>query len=295
MKKKVLAAAICLSAVIGLAGCEKEPQPIPATPTTWAAVSEEKFIFPSYLMGYYDDDSAVSVGYNGEIHYFDAAAKEWPFAENDSLCRYGMEMVDENIVYTCGNGGHVTKSADGGKTFKRVEGFAGDASDQCSMLSFCDENNGIIASLKQLAITADGATSWKEITVPSEILAIRMESPEKFCYIGSDFNFYKTADGGATWESVPMNLPLGTAYRADIRNNVVFSIDGENMYTVFCVEEETKTLKSYSTADNWLSYAENTLPEMTGLEKSYLYLNRDSSILTLTNVKTKRMYPIKKQ
>lgn len=297
MKKKVLAMVMCLGTILSLAGCNKEPeapQPIPAEPSTWELVSEDKFVFSSYLVGYYDDDSAASMGYNGEVHYYDPAEKSWPFSENKSLCRYGMDMVNENIIYTCGNGGHVTKSVDGGKTYTKMTSFAADASDQGVMMSFCDENNGLVASVSQLAITADGANTWTDIAVPSGLLAIRMESPEKFCYIGSDLNFYKTADGGATWESAPMNLPLGDGYRTDMRNNFVFTIDGENMYTVFCIENENLSLKSYSTADGWLSCTENTVPEITGMKKGYLYMNRDGSIMTVTNVTRKRICPIRK-
>lgn len=328
MRKKIVASVICLGVVLGLAGCNadagkteeqstetkavsdvtesdvtenketKIAKPsgpvVQAEASEWSVAVETEYAFPSYLIGYYNENTALSIGYNGEIHYINAETQDWPAAENTSLCRFGMDIIDGTTCYTCGNGGHVTKSTDGGKTFTRVADFGGSEPSQCCMMSFCDENNGLIASASRLAITADGAATWTELTVPSGILAIRMETPEQFCYVGSDFNFYKTTDGGTTWDAVPMDLPLGDGYLSGLRN-FTLSVDGDNMYSVFCIESETKTLKSYSTADGWISCTENKIPEMTGLEKAYIYLNQDGTMMTLTNASEKKAVAMEKQ
>lgn len=330
MKKKVLASVACLCMILGLAGCNSNPTTIvpdetdapavtteaPATTTEapetpaptpiakaegsavqadaseWIAAVEQEFKFPSYQFGFYDEKNALSVGYNGEIHYINAEETEWPKAQNESLCRFGMEIIGGNICYTCGNGGHVTKSTDGGKTFTRVADFGSSEPNQCSMMSFCDENNGVIASAKNLAITSDGAASWNELKAPAEIAAIRMVSPEKFYFVGSDFNFYVTEDGGATWAGTPMDLPLADGYLNKPRS-FALRVDGENMFTIFCIESESKTLRSYSTADNWLSCTENVIPEYTELKKAALYFNNDGSLMTLTNMYSKKVVALK--
>lgn len=332
MKKKTLVAAIGLSLILGLTGCNSgsteaesetteevtteaitedvtteetteaagptitEPAgpAVEAAASSWAVVAEKEYDFASYLIGYYDESLALSVGYNGEIHYMNADASDWPQADNTSLCRYGMDIVDGTTIYTCGNGGHVTKSTDGGKTFAKVTNFGGSEPNQCSMLSFIDADNGIIASASDFAITADGGQAWKELEAPADIASIRMVSPDEFYVIGKDFNLYKTVDGGSTWAGTPMNLPLGDAYVNNPRS-LAISIDGENAYTVFCIEKDSKTVKSYSTADNWFSFTENTLPEITDIGKSYFYLNHDATIVTLTDTKAKKATAMKKQ
>lgn len=328
MKKKKLAAAMGLSLVLGLAGCGSGATPkntteevstkittqevttesteevtvvtepngpaVEAAASNWAVLTEKEYDFASYLIGYYHENLALSVGYNGEIHYMNAEAGDWPQADNTSLCRYGMDIIDETTIYTCGNGGHVTKSSDGGKTFTKVTNFGSSEPNQCSMLSFCDADNGIIASASDFAITADGGQVWKELEAPASIAAIRMVSPDEFYFIGQDFNFYKTTDGGTTWTGTPMNLPMSDAYSNNPRQ-FAFSVNGDNMYTIFCIEKNNKTVKSYSTADGWFSITENTLPEITGIGKSYFYLNHDGTVVTLTDSTAKKATAIKKQ
>ena len=204
-----------------------------------------------------------------------------------------MEIVNGTTCYTCGNAGQITKSTDGGKTFERVTSFGGEVPNECKMMSFCDENTGIIASEKRLGLTVDGAATWTELTPPAELIAIRMLDAKTFLCVGNDFLLYKTADGGTTWSSVPLGLPLGREYSDKARDTMLFA-DGENAYTIYCLEKESMRLKSYSTTDNWTSCNENPLPELT-LPEGVLYLSPDGSILTLTDTKNDKATAIRRE
>lgn len=228
------------------AGAPVEPASGPAVeavPSEWESLAEVEYKFASNLIGYYTAESAVSIGYGGEIHYINESETEWPKVKNSSLCRFGMDVVNGTVCYTCGNGGEITKSTDGGMTFEKMTNFGGSEPNQCCMMSFCDENNGIVAAAKRLAVTADGAATWTELELPFEIAAIKMESPEKFYCVGADLNLYKTADGGATWQGTPMQLPLGDAYITAPRS-FTLTVDGDNMFTVFCIESGANTVKA---------------------------------------------------
>lgn len=305
VKRKLFKTMICLGLALGVSGCAatsrsgnegaNEVKKLEAS--SWSLVAEKEFDFPSYIIGYYNKDSALSVGYGGQIYYMNSEAQDWPMAANTSMCRFGLDMVEGTegtVCYTCGNAGDVTKSTDGGKTFVKKANFGSMEPNQCKLLSFIDENIGLIASSKRLAITKDGAETWAEITTaPEKISALRMESADKFYFIGEDLNFYKTTDGGVTWESTPLNLPLGEEYLTKIQN-LAFSVDGENTYTVFCVEKETKLLKSYSTSDGWATCIENTVAEFKE-PNAVLYLNHDGTVLTNTSVINKKATVFEKQ
>ena len=184
------------------------------------------------------------------------------------------------MSYTCGNAGEVTKSTDGGKTYAQKTKFGDYVPDQCQMLSFCDENNGIIASYKRMAITSDGATTWTELKVPAKILCIYMVSTTEFYFIGHDLNLYRTVDGGSNWETITMNLPEKKNYILNPLNFALY-VDGDNAYTIFCIPSSSRLVKSYSTIDNWATCKENTVPELPIFGK--LYFNHEGSLLTINN------------
>ena len=257
---------------------EESTQDLVAPETTWDVIYEDTFDFPVYYSGFYNTDYGITVGYGGEIHYTTDGGVSWPKATNNSACRYGLDIVSENTSYTCGNMGQVTKSTDGGLNFTRVDNFGGSTPYQCKMLSFCDETNGLIASSTRMAITNDGATSWKQLTAPVECISVYMDTPETFYCIGKDFYFYKTVDGGTTWEKTQLNLPEKDDYYNDSLN-VALHADGEQSYTIYCIKKSDKTIHSYSTEDQWKTLTENPMPEVEMFAS--LYLNNSGDILTL--------------
>lgn len=292
MKNKMTALLLCAALAATATGCTAE-KVSETTASTWEIATETKFDFTSNLMGYDDKDNAISIGYAGEIHHFSPDATDWPRSDNASLCRFGMDVVDGEICYTCGNGGQITKSVDGGKTFVKMADFGLSSPNACKLISFCDKDNGIVASSIKLAITSDGAESWTELDVPGRILALRMASPEVFYCICDDFNFYTTSDGGKTWESTSLNLPLGNEYLNEILK-ITFSIDGDNSFTVFCIDKENRTLKSYSTTDNWENVTENSVPEFNSA-MGLFYISPDGNYLTVTNSLKKTATVFEKQ
>lgn len=242
----------------------------------WEASAPEKQSFPVNFAAFHTKDFGLTVGMGGEIHYTTDGGVSWLDSENHSNCCFGVDFVDENVIYVSGNGMHVVKSTDGGQSFLRVEDFGGSTPNQCKMLSFCDENNGIIASSKKMAITNDGAASWKELTLPCEVVGIQMTSPEQLYFVGKDFCMYTSEDAGETWSFTDLKLPEQTDYY-NIPQAVAFTVD-ETGYTIFATQKSTKLLKNYVTADNGETWTECPLPEVTGHYN--LYLNHTGDILT---------------
>lgn len=241
--------------------------------TSWKLVMDTVIEHPCFDAMGYNEDTILTVGYGGEIHYYESSDTTWPRSENGSLCRYGLDIVDGNIVYTCGNGSNITKSVDGGKTFVKKTNL--DSRELCTMISFIDENTGIVASKNLLGITKDGAETWSTVELPGkdDIICIKMKSADQFCYIDSKFTIYMTEDGGKTWETLPLNLPEGDDYMP-VKKSIDIVFEEDDTYTIYCVQKSTKMVKSYSTKDYFLSYSENTMPEIA-VGACYLYVKGD--------------------
>lgn len=245
----------------------------------WVAGEDKRQKFNVNFLAYHTKDFGLTVGMSGEIHYTNDGGESWPQATNKSKCCFGLDFVNDKVIYACGNGKNVVKSTDGGQNFSRVADFGGDSPNQCKMLSFYDENNGIIASAKLMAITHDGGTSWKELTLPCKVAGINMNSENRIYFVGDDFNMYISEDGGETWNSTALNLPEKNDYY-NIPQSFAFSID-ENGYTLFASQKSTKLVKRYVTVDQGATWTEEPLPEVEG--HYYLYLNKDGDVLTANN------------
>jgi photosystem II stability/assembly factor-like uncharacterized protein len=125
----------------------------------------------------------------------------------------GLSVVNDRVIWICGNGGFVCRSEDGGQTFDtmRVAGF--ETSDFRDIEAFDDRTAVVMAAGAPAVIlrTADGGRKWKTV--------FRDDRPEVFLN-GMDFWDDKrglafsdpvdrkllllaTANGGASWKEMP--------------------------------------------------------------------------------------------
>ncbi len=252
--------------------------------SSWKQIHSEEYKYEFYAAGFNNKKQGVTVGYAGEIHYTKDGAKKWNNANNSSACLFGLDFATDQVVYTCGNQGNVTKSTDGGEFFELVSPFGDSEPEQCQVMSFCDENNGIIASDKRMAKTSDGGKTWTEITIPSNIVAIYMTAPDTFYFMDTSFSINKTSDGGTTWETTPTNLKGN--YFTGIKS-VALYVDAENAFTIFCTDMNLRELKSFSTIDNWGKIKENKVPKVKGV--LYFYINHKGDTLTISNLNEKKI------
>jgi photosystem II stability/assembly factor-like uncharacterized protein len=178
----------------------------PATATSaagWAEVAHSAFNFQGYYAGFNNDQYGIVIGLAGQVEYTRDGGQTWNLAVNHSLCRFGLDIVDDNIAWHCGNGGNVGLSVDGGKTWTRMTNWGGSEPDgQCRYLSFADAASGWAATPQKLAQTVDGANSWQELPLaPSttDILAVAFLSKDTGYVLDTNLRLNFTRDGGATW------------------------------------------------------------------------------------------------
>ncbi len=310
MKKMLL----FLGVLIILAGCSPAPTQIPtptpspqptqppATPTpkvAWQVLQKSAYTHAVNYAGFLNESFGITVGYAGEVHYTTDGGATWPLASNKSMCRFGLEIVDEQTAWHCGNGGHVRKSTDGGKTWSEVANFGPNEPNQCRFLSFLDDTTGWAATPSELAATNDGGQTWQKITPPEGFLAIsaiELRTPQDGYLLGSSGKLYVTSDGGQTWTAQDlaftkdaftskMPSPLAALRFTDEKHGLIILTRGN--------ADEGYFVWSAYTEDGGGTWREDRVPVAKGIP--FLFLARDGSTLTVVDTVMKKLTVLKFQ
>lgn len=139
-------------------------------------------------------------------------------------------------------------------------------------------------------MTTDGAASWTEITLPEceDIICCRLASKDEFLYVDKAFNAFLTKDGGATWTTIALNLPDTYEY-VPLQKRVDITIEGNDSYTVYCMDKKSGALKSFTTNDNFATYTENVMPD-TNVKVYYVHVKDNYISLYTPNTKNLIVY-----
>ncbi len=246
--------------------------------STWQDIGSCGGDVKMYNATYYDEDNGLAVGENGTV-----CPTFGRYVKTCSIVNfYGVAYGSQTMYYICGNQGQVLKSTNRGVTFSQVARFGDSEPNQCCLMSFCDETNGIIASQKRMAITSDGAKKWVEVKVPSDILSIYMLSPKVLYFVDKNLNLQKSVDAGKTWSKTPMEFYQKENTLKEI-GKIALYVEKDNTYTIFCSQNimgKFKKFTSYSTADNWESFMFNVLPNRH-YQIDFLNINHTGDIVTI--------------
>lgn len=272
------------------------PAKTPATVmgSNWDVVLDMTITHPVNMVGFLDNNFGVTVGYAGEIHYSNDGGKTWPQAQNSSMCRFCLDIVDSQTIWSGGNGNHVRLSKDGGKTWTAVTDI--NLGGLHSNISFVDDTTGWVATLYKLASTSDGGKTWKEITRPegsSGIAAISLRTPKDGYLLSPDGLLYITADGGATWSK--QDLKLADLKIADIKKQPKLSKNTLAVADISFNDDKNGTVVligmlpgdgyrawCLTTNDGGATWKSALIPKPSFLP-SKLFLTKDGMYLTLSS------------
>jgi photosystem II stability/assembly factor-like uncharacterized protein len=252
----------------------------------WKIINQFQVFGDFTLLGFLNPMHGIGVGLESMIYYSNDNAHTWLYAQNQSNCLFGLEIVDENVAWTCGNVGDVRLSTDGGKTWQVAKNFRDHTLAYCHHLSFLDAATGWAATSTELGLTTDGAQTWNPVALPQgigEMEAIFLRTVLEGYILDSSGRLYITTDGGKTWglSTLPgygsVNLVTQTVPNAAIR----FS-DTDNGMAVYQTRDCTTGWHlwvAYTSSGGrvWEVEQLSTDPQAAWP----LYLSRDAQFLTL--------------
>jgi photosystem II stability/assembly factor-like uncharacterized protein len=286
MKIPVLIA--LLGALALSAGCAAPPEadePPEDVLEPWRIVAESALDNSVHYSGFLNESFGIAVGYAGEIHYTTDGGASWPQAENQSWCRFGLEIVDEQVAWHCGNGGHVRVSTDGGRTWQQAANFGPNAPAHCRFLSFLDATTGWAATESLLAATTDGGRSWQEIALPEDvdlIMAIELRTATDGYLLDSSGRLLVTADSGSSWEARDLDF-TADAYLARMGSPIaaVRFVDADHGMIVLSRgdAEQGYFVWSAYTRDGGATWQHDQVTTERGIP--LVFLSRDASTLSV--------------
>jgi photosystem II stability/assembly factor-like uncharacterized protein len=276
MKQAWLAKALVFLVAAGLAGCAGKSAASSAK--GWTVVMQTGPVneYSAYVAGFLDDHFGIIAGMRGEIHYTSDGGETWPRAENQSACRFGLDVVDENLAWTVGDYSHVRVSTDGGKSWKAVSNTPWKG----VMVSFIDETTGWVANTDNLAATNDGGQTWTTIALPagiSKIVAATLRSAVDGYLLTNTGSLYTTPDGGIHWTERSLGLEKEVFSSESASTASVRFTDADNGIVVLGLIYSGGAMLALRTADGGTNWSRETLPVKLGAP----FLKHDGTLLTV--------------
>jgi photosystem II stability/assembly factor-like uncharacterized protein len=270
---------ILLGAIVA-AGCKRTPAA--ESVERWQVIAEPVITTNVLLTGFISDTEGRLVGDDGLTQYTHDGGATWESADAQSMGLYGMEIVDSQVAWACGNGSAVRFTADGGLTWTEAASFGGMAPGNCRLLSFLDAGTGWAATATSLGTTVDGAATWTEAALPDgtgTLAAISLAAPGVGYILDVTGNVYATADNGDTWTGAGA-LPLGDIAIAAYNYPVAamrFQPDGHGMVVVSTLSGGSPQVFAFLTSDGGATWTRELVPAPYGLP----FISRDGKYLTL--------------
>ncbi len=271
---------------------EEAPEAVEAS-GSWVFVTSSASDYDVNIEGFLNEDFGITAGRTGETHYSTDGGKTWPRSENMSMCRFSIDIVDENLVWNGGNGSQIRVSKDGGKTYSAVTDLPLGGS--VSNIDFIDENTGWACTTGKCASTADGGMTWQPMTLPEEakgVAALFLRTPTDGYVFSRNGMLLTTRDGGATWDvkQIEMadykvvnekNEPGLYKFNAAVAD-IAFT-DEQNGTLVFTgiVPGEGTLVWCLKTQDGGAQWTAEQIAVPEGFKTNRLYLSADGKYLTL--------------
>lgn len=255
---------------------------VPPTPTEdpsgWEEVLRTAPVnaYSTMVAGFLDETHGILAGLSGEIHYSLDGGKSWPRAENNTACRFGLDIVDAQIAWSVGNKGHVSVSKDGGQTWQTVTNTPWRA----HLVRFLDDTTGWAAGISNLAATGDGGKSWNAVALPEgvrKIAAIDLRTAADGYLLDDSGGLHVTLDGGNTWSGVSLGLDKKILAGDSLPLAAIRFTDSAKGMIVAARVNSNGELTVLRTSDGGKTWDRSILPAKLGA----LFLAHDARFLTV--------------
>lgn len=247
---------------------------------SWLLISRVSSPRDTYIAGFWSEKNGIAAGAGGDVRITNDAGNNWKKAENNTLCRFGLEIVDENIAWHCGNGGIIGLSLDGGRAWHSAGLFGPDIPNQCRFLSFLDDKVGWAATPVLLGSTSDGGKTWQEINPPEgiqQISSIELRSPNNGYLLDKNGGLFITQNGGQNWSEFSIGLQANEFFSNNTTPLVAMQfMDEQRGKIVYQVQKKIWIANTYDGGQTWQRAQIPKLQDMFAI-----FLSQDGNLLTL--------------
>lgn len=235
--------------------------------------------------GFLDELHVATGGVVGQMGYSNDGAKTWLNTDAKSDCRYGIDIVSPQVIWTCGGATNVRKSVDSGKTWRVLAAF-GDPrtiTNPCHSASFLDVNTGWLTNSNLFGTTVDGGVTWTMQSLPEtadKIATIDTYGAGDGYLLDQSGVLFFTQDDGLHWGEAS-RLKLGalkmpfSAYQlaamrfSDAEHGLIVASSGPY--------GKDEPVMAFHTSDGGETWTSEPIPVLAGP----VYLSRGGGFLTV--------------
>lgn len=252
---------------------------------TWRVIGVYGADHSIMTAGFLDGLHVATGGVMGQMGISNDGARTWLVNSSAADCRYGIDIVSPDLIWSCGGNTDVRRSTDGGKTWQAVTDFGDRHSIRgpCHSASFLDENTGWLSSSHIFGTTSDGGATWTMQAIPdtaNKIATIdRYKAGEGYLLDQSGLLFF-TDDNGEHWREVSqldwgeIVLPPSAYQLAAMR----FSDSEHGMIVISSSPYAKPTpVLAFHTSDGGETWTSELVPVLAGP----VYLAREGGYLTV--------------
>ncbi len=250
----------------------------------WNLVLQFSVDHPVTMTGFQNDRFGLTVGYAGESHYTNDAGKTWPEGNNQSQCRYGLEIVNDKVAWSSGNGANIRYTTDGGSNWYGAQDFGGFVPSHCRYMSFIDEKTGWVANSIKLGFTNDQGQHWQVVALPAEvneIKAVDLRTAQDGCLMDQNGMLFSTNDAGKTWWKTSLGLNAADYYLKPTNTTTAAMRFFDAAHGVVIVRQ-LKPVNQWlqlTTSDGGKTWNRQVVPGKIGT----IFLTRDGQYVTITD------------
>lgn len=240
----------------------------------------------SFFVGFHDQDCAISVGEHGLISASIDGGANWIKAENSSLCRFCLDIVDPQIAWCGGNGGDVRVTRDGGMTWQAVTDCKLGAVHRS--IDFIDDKSGWIANEFYIASTDDGGETWNQMKLPKlngKIMSVSILSSSEGFVLTKNGELLHTENGGKDWSTSAIpGLQEQTAGGEFISCDFNFYQRERGEIVASIIGAEGTKILFLSTEDGGETWKTSSVEYPKEEVASEVYFSSNGNYITLTNI-----------
>ncbi len=239
------------------------------------------------LAGFFDSNFGITIGDDSNVHYTEDGGASWQPSSISAFQLFGLDIVDRNTAWTCGNG-TLQVTSDSAKTWQSKTDFGAHFPDQCRFLSFLDAQTGWAATSIRLATTADGAASLTDGIIPEgadRIAAISLFEIGNGYLLAQSGDLFFTADNGQTWKAAGA-LPLKDIAIADKNPPVAamrFTDAGHGVIIIPSAGGGSSQVTAFHTTDGGATWTQEIVTGVFG----FPVVAHDGKTLTLYTITSK--------